>query len=420
MDGTFACPECGTEIVLEGLSPGRQVRCGWCSTSIEVPFLPRKGTPLLRRRSDSRTRRKVILAWTGLGIATFLVVVIGTGRFFQRRDREQHEGALCGHISAAQDFEKAGQFDRSLDEIDQAVAASSAMGPQDRERLESLQRDRARLVRRAAEIRLAAIPADAPDKAVAACLSLRAWVRKETTLSDLEDAVDDRLERSLRQWAENDANDARLAAKARRGTAALDLCERLMKTTEELVDKEARRQLRSDAELVVRDVIIRQGVILDPIRGEFTLGSSQAYDTALHTQVESLLSQRGYVLRRPASDWNRLWDSLAPYHVAISISERMGANYLHSENRLSVIEAKIMLGRAGKLLWTGGPAIARSQSPIPNLAVYKASQIAVGDRRNEAERIIYQDAYSTLIGKFNITINGLPNCPETSANSKGD
>ena len=27
MDGSFACPECGSEVEVEGLAPGRQVRC---------------------------------------------------------------------------------------------------------------------------------------------------------------------------------------------------------------------------------------------------------------------------------------------------------------------------------------------------------------------------------------------------------
>ena len=40
MDGSFACPECGSTVEVEGLTPGRQVRCEFCQRLLEVPYLP--------------------------------------------------------------------------------------------------------------------------------------------------------------------------------------------------------------------------------------------------------------------------------------------------------------------------------------------------------------------------------------------
>src|SRR4051794_37748448 len=76
MDGAFACPDCGCEIRLTGLSPGRMVPCDWCGATVEVPFLPRADQiKRLRRRRESRRRRRTYWAWVGLG-ATVLAVLI--------------------------------------------------------------------------------------------------------------------------------------------------------------------------------------------------------------------------------------------------------------------------------------------------------------------------------------------------------
>ena len=36
MDGSFACPECGSDVEVRGLAPGRQVRCEFCHRLLEV------------------------------------------------------------------------------------------------------------------------------------------------------------------------------------------------------------------------------------------------------------------------------------------------------------------------------------------------------------------------------------------------
>src|SRR3954470_18197601 len=94
MGGTFACPECGNPVELKGLAPGREVRCGWCRTRVEVPFLPRAAG---RRRSSSGRRRAprwARWAWPVVGLAAILLVAAGTGRMFLRRTRQVHAEAL--------------------------------------------------------------------------------------------------------------------------------------------------------------------------------------------------------------------------------------------------------------------------------------------------------------------------------------
>ena len=51
MDGSFACPECGSDVEVRGLAPGRQVRCGFCHRLLEVPYLPRAAGRILETPS---------------------------------------------------------------------------------------------------------------------------------------------------------------------------------------------------------------------------------------------------------------------------------------------------------------------------------------------------------------------------------
>src|SRR4051812_44015087 len=62
MEGTFACPECGAEIHLKGVSPGRLTRCGWCTSWVEVPFIPR-ADQIKRRRPASAKGFKAVKRW---------------------------------------------------------------------------------------------------------------------------------------------------------------------------------------------------------------------------------------------------------------------------------------------------------------------------------------------------------------------
>ena len=56
MDGSFACPECGSDVEVRGLAPGRQVRCGFCHRLLEVPYLPRAAGPSWKRRRFARPK----------------------------------------------------------------------------------------------------------------------------------------------------------------------------------------------------------------------------------------------------------------------------------------------------------------------------------------------------------------------------
>ena len=84
MDGSFACPECGSSVEVTGLAPGRQVRCGFCNRLLEVPFLPRAADAPWKRRRFARPK------WFIWACAALAVAV--------RRDRG-HRGLSVRHAA---------------------------------------------------------------------------------------------------------------------------------------------------------------------------------------------------------------------------------------------------------------------------------------------------------------------------------
>ena len=96
MDGSFACPECGTDVEVQGLSPGRQVRCGFCHRLLEVPYLPRAaGAPWKRRRFA----RPMWVAWAWVGLSLLLVVILAAGAVqFLRRQYDSMQDRSINHL----------------------------------------------------------------------------------------------------------------------------------------------------------------------------------------------------------------------------------------------------------------------------------------------------------------------------------
>ena len=414
MDGTFACPDCGNEVEVGGLSPGRQTRCEWCEALIEVPFIPR--SPLALRKPGGKKAAKLRrhLTWAGIGAVGALVLIAATAKYVDRQTCRQHEEAAAAHSAAAIDLEKQGQLDQALAELDEALAMLRGLGSRYRDRLETLQRDRDQLSRRAAEIQLAAVGSLPPDQALLSLETLRLRVRKEPSLADLVEAIDGEFERTHRRGAEAELAAARRSQSSGAGRAALDHCDKVAKSLEPLTDVKTRRALHAEAEEIARAIIAAQGLVVEPTRGEFSFGSGREYDALFSHLFEDELGRRDYLIRRPASEWNGLWDSHAPYRLMVEVQERLDGNYLDSENRLTGIEARLFLTRGREAIWRGGPAIGRSPSPIPGLAAYQASQIAVGKRRPEAERLLYDHARAMFAEKFTIAVRGIPACSKAS------
>ncbi|WP_406697501.1 hypothetical protein V5E97_01455 [Singulisphaera sp. Ch08] len=401
--GSFACPECGNELTLKGTSAGRQLRCNWCETWVEVPFLPRA---VVRRTRFSRGRpRWVAWTWWGLAALTLLLVVFGTRGILRTRNRQRIERNLTARIADATAEERAGRFEAAVKSIHAALAEAARLEPQQRPaRMAELEELRDRFVRRAAVAQIESAAKATPGEAIATYKALLARTWREGTLEGLEGTLREKLERTRRQWAEADLAAAKQAVVAGLPDEAIDLCERSIKTAEELAPA-VQNPLQNQANAIVAALIDQRGVIYDQPQGQFTLGTPQSYRTALQPVLGPVLRQHGYLTDRPSSSWHSLWTTRAPYHFSFDVVERQHGDYLNTKSQLSILSLRMMLSRNGSSIWQAGPLQAQTQPSIPSLSAFTASRFATDERRRaEFERVLYDDAQATLMAKVQFSL----------------
>ena len=410
MGETFACPECGTELHLKGLTPGRQVRCGWCDTSVEVPYLPRAAR---RGAHGAWGSRPAWVPWAWALLAVMGVVIVGAGsrRTIRAREQARVEHALADLTTAAEEAERAGQFDQARASFDEALGVAGQLRRDREARLDTLRKRRDEVTRRWARGQLdaaATLDATRPSQAVALSLSVLTRAKQDHALDDLGAEVRERLDGSRLRWVEQDLAAARRAVDADKFVQALDICERLEETASNLAAA-VRQPFQKQADALVSEIISRRGVVLEPTIGSFTFGTTQSYDQALHPMLSDHLRQHGYVVKPAGSSWQALWDSRAPYRVTVTLVEAQGSHYLQSKNRLSVLSFRAKMTRDGRAIWEEGPTTARTQVPVPSLPAYLASRVAVGNQRSEAfERILYENARAALLARFGAALRNIP------------
>jgi hypothetical protein len=415
MDRTFACPECGNELQLKGLTPGREVRCGWCSTFVEVPFLPRSpGKP--RFRGQARRPAWVPWAWGGLALAGVLIVILGTRHSIRVHERRKVEANLAELTTTAEDAEKAGHLDQAIIDYDTAIQATRAADGPKSQRADDLRQHRDQIAKRFVQTKLAAIAARLahdPRAVVADGQALLDRVRHDRAVKDLEGEVQDLIVRARSQQAEFDLATAHRARDAGKDADALALCEQTAQAVGYL-DSRTGARLMQDADALVAEIVARRGAVVEPVHGEFTLGSSEDSDGLLHPLVAEALRKHGYIPRPASSAWLSVWDEHAPYHVSLNIVEFWGSHYMHSKNRTSGFRIRMNLSRNGTPLWSVGPFSVRTSNPLPNLPAYQASRLELeGSRqRPEIERLLYDEGHTRMREAI---VQRLHNLPEISA-----
>jgi hypothetical protein len=433
MDGTFACPECGNEIRLTGLSPGRQVRCGWCATSVEVPFIPRANQiKRLRRSRSSASGRWVVArwwrrlpAWSRAGVVVLsvaIVIAMGT-RLVVARVKSAKWEAVARLVESSRCSARSGRLDSALAELEAALIQAGQIKPPPPE-LDDLKRERDALAVREAEARLAALAsaqADAdPGRAVGQALTLQARVVRDPALLVLESSILAALERHRLRWAEADSAEARKAFEAGQVARAMELTERQYRTAAEL-NPEPRRRLQNDATGLARELIARHGTIFEPVRGQFTLGTPESYTSQIRPALFDALRSRGYLPRPVQACWGELWAGLAPFRVSFEVNEQHDDTYFQSPNRVSLIDTRFAIARkdASSAHWQERPR-ARTAIPVPGLPAYQASRMAVSAHRSqEFERVLYENARTNLLDRLHTLFRNLPPCPSSTADAPG-
>lgn len=420
MQGSFACPECGCEIHLTGLSPGRTVRCGWCDSLVEVPFIPR-ADQIVRSRSRSRVPWWAWPVWARVSVAILCVALAAAvlARLVRARWQSADEEELARMVATSAAAEKAGRLGDALVELQSALVRAARMSPPPAG-VEDLRRQRDALSLREAEAQLAAMasPAADPGQAVGRALTLQARTTHDPALTGLVPAIDTALERLREQWADADAVDAATALEAGQPDRAMELCERLHRTADGLPDG-PRRRLQAGAVGLAARVIVRHGAIVEPVKGHFTLGSPESYASQLRPLFLDGLRSHGYLPRPAQPVWPELWSRTAPFRLIFEVVERQDDTYLQSPNRVSRIEGMLAMTHAGATLWHDTP-MAHTQIPLPGLPAYQASRVAVSAHRSpDFERLLYDNARASLRERLGLSMRNLPPCPAVRAATSG-
>jgi hypothetical protein len=410
MEGSFACPECGTLVEVHGLAPGRQVRCGFCNRLLEVPYLPRAADSPWRRRRFGRQRW---LPWVWAALSTIFVAILAAAsvRFLNSQWHSSQDRSISRLIDSSRQQHADGALGPALIDLDAAIELAIRAGPRYISRLKVWRKERAALAQRDAQSAIDRLCSDrSAEFPLGSWLNLIARARRDPDLTDLCSAIDRQFQSALDRQVDDDLVAARRAALAGQVVSSFTLCERIAAVLDRLTATRQSAVRAETRELVVR-LLSSRGVTIDPPRGDFVFGS-QTYVSQMLPVLDKALEAKGFLPYRESFRWRSEWKH-ARYHLTLDVSERLEGSYLSSENRLTRIEARLTLTSRGPdgWHWQTNPMV-RSTVPLPNLPAYLSSRLAMGsDRSDEMERLLYENARGQIHDKFIQALNNMPVCP---------
>ncbi len=217
MDGSFACPECGSEVEVRGLSPGRQVRCGFCHRLLEVPYLPRAAGASWKRR---RFERPKWVAWSWVALSLFLVVVLAGGaiQFLRRQYDSIHDRSIKELLDSSRRHEAGGRLGEALVDLDAGLDLAEKAGGKWTNRRQSEQARRPDLARRDAQHVLDGLSASRSSPLrLGDWLNLIARAARDHDLAPLSPKIDEQFQSALSEQV------SQFLASARRSFAAANV-----------------------------------------------------------------------------------------------------------------------------------------------------------------------------------------------------
>jgi hypothetical protein len=409
MDGSFACPECGCLVEVQGLAPGRQVRCGFCEQLVEVPFLPRVPAGPWKRRRFTQSRWFAGTA-AAFGVILAVLFLVGGLRFVRTRFRAAEKGSIQKLFDSSQVHEKSGQFGQALIDLDVALSLARKSDSPDPTYVEEQQRHRAELARRDAQAVLDQLAGRSPGSlALGEWLNLIARAGRDPDLMALRSAIDEQFRLKVKREADTELALARSASESGKVVDSLRACDRIPKLMKHL-PPEVECIVRRDTEELVGRLIASHGVVVESPHGTFVYGSQESYLSTMLPILLKSLEKKGYLPYRPSSPWAGLWPK-AHYHLRFAVSEHLEGNYETSDNRLTRIEARLTLTSRDVLIWQTSPA-SRTKVPLPGRSAYLSGRLAARrERTEEIERLLYQNARDHIEERFAFALSNMPGCP---------
>jgi hypothetical protein len=412
MDGSFACPECGTDVEVHGLAPGRQVRCDFCQRLLEVPYLPRAADPAWKRQ---RFRRPKWARWAlaALGIAAVLIVLAGAVRFFKKHHDSTQKRSINRLLEASRQHEDSGDLNQALIELDAALDLARHAGWAGSGPLVDHQKKRRALAQRDVETTLDRLAGDQRST-----FPLGDWLNLITRLprdSDLESfiaPVNNKFQAALMREVDSQLSAANQSFAAGQAIESFRRCERIAGLIKHLAP-EAESAARSAAEKLVTQLVSKYGLTIQPPQGKFVFGTQSSYVSELMPFLVDAVEAKGYLPDRATSLWHDLWTH-ALYQVRLDVTERLDEShfYMSSQNRLTSIEARLSLLSRDVVLWKISPTV-QTSVPIPKLSTYVSSRLAASPSRSEEiEKILYANARGQIEDRVRHNVANMPACPK--------
>lgn len=408
MGGRFACPECGAEIAVTGLTPGREVICPSCSTLVEVPYLPRVVArpkrwdfrPRARRAGGSRRgrtslaqRRRARWALALAAVAGVALATWGAVGLIGSQAQSDRERVLRELIAASTAAEAAHDPGAAFREITAAVTQARKIDPDGSPRLDDLLRRRDRAARAEVRARLAALDRLGVDQRVGEAQILADRARHDPALEPLAASIAAGVEVSTRQQVAADCARGRVALRAGQGPAAFAAAERALGRAGRLADRADSDRWQAEARVLLIATVERCGVATTAIApapgGDPQAGASDGFAAA---SWAAALAARGYLPLPAGSPWGEIWAAHAPFLATSRVVESRDDLYLQSQNRVTRIDGQFAVTRRGQPVWSTR-VYAQTRTPMLDLPAYLAGKLATADRRDpEAERRFRDDA----------------------------
>ena len=326
MDGSFACPECGSNVEVHGLAPGRQVRCGFCQRLLEVPYLPRAADPSWKRRRFGRPKW-VRWALVALGLAAAVIVVAGSLRFLKKHHDSAQKQSIHRLLESSRQHEDAGHLNQALIDFDAALDLAQQANPAGVSQLAEHKEKRRLLAEREVEQVLDRLRSHDPSTfPLGDWLTLIARLPRDADLAPLVDPVNKQFEAALRREADSELKAARRLFESGQVVASSNRCDRIAGLIKH-VNPEIQLTLRTETQKLVTQIVTKHGLIIQAPQGTFVFGSQPTYVADLMPILVEAVEAKGYLPYRAPSPWQGAW-SHALYQLKLDITERLEGQLL--------------------------------------------------------------------------------------------
>jgi hypothetical protein len=330
-------------------------------------------------------------------------------RFVRRQYRSVQEGSINKLLASSRAHEAAGRLGLALVDLDAAIDLTLRSGTSADFPLDDEHHHRADLARREAQQALDQLArSSSRSYPLGEWLTLVARSNKDRDLATLRPRALEAFHRSLRQQAATELQAARRDFDSGHVVASIEACERIAKLLPHL-PSDAEAAVRRETEALVVRLVETHGVALETPKGVFVFGTPETYRGKLLAMLTRGLENKGYLPCRETSPWKSAWQK-SLYHLRLEVSERLVGNYFSSENRLTWIEAHLILESPQRVVWENRP-IAQTTVPLPGLPAYLSGRLAASPAHiEEFERLLYENARRQIDDKFGQALTFMPAC----------